>query len=285
MAERKGREAGTVWRAGRKADWGSATWTDLAAAGLACAGKGDRGANDGGGKAASRVVALLPVGAVEAHGPHLPLATDVIIAEAAARAALPGLCDLGYHPFVLPPLAFTAAPFAAGFPGTLSVRPATVSALVRDLASALASQGAAALVLANAHLDPTHVASLWRATEDHEAASAMPLVFPDITRKPWALRLTPEFRSGACHAGQYETSVVMEASPELVREDVRRSLPACPVSLSKAFRDGARTFGDAGVNIAYCGDPAAATRGEGAETIETLGKIIVDAAATRLGAG
>ncbi len=256
--------------------WGHATWTELAAAGL--------GRRD---EARSRVVALLPVGAVEAHGPHLPLVTDVIIAQAAADAALDGIGALGFAPLVLPPLAYTAAPFAAEHPGTLSVHASTVSALLADIAIALARQNVAALTVVNAHLDPTHLASLRRGIADYEAADAerpaMPVIFPDITRKPWALRLGDEFKSGACHAGQYETSVVMAAAPELVREESRQALPAHPVSLSLAHRSGASTFAQAGVPDAYCGDPAAATRREGEATAKVLGQIVTEAVAERLG--
>ena len=285
-----------------EARWARATWTELARDGEALAPDASPAPALSGASPASeprrpgqpgrrlrpRVAALLPVGAVEAHGPHLPLDTDVVIACAAADAALPGLRRLGLHPMVLPPLAFTAAPFAAAFPGTISVRPATVSALVRDVAASLERQGAELLILANAHLDPAHLAALHDAaraqTDASRRARTMPIVFPDVTRKPWAPRLTPEFRSGACHAGRYETSVVMASAPDLVRHEARRRLPPHPVSLSEAARVGAATFDEAGVPDAYCGDPAAATSDEGRATIEALGRIIVDATAQVLDA-
>ena len=68
----------------------------------------------------SRTVALLPVGAVEAHGPHLPLGTDGLIAVAMARAAAARLEGRGIAALLLPPLEYSAAPFGAGFAGTLS---------------------------------------------------------------------------------------------------------------------------------------------------------------------
>ena len=249
--------------------WGHAAWTDLAEAGLARRpGK-------------TRVVALLPAGAVEAHGPHLPLVTDVVIATAAAEAALPGLRALGLRPTLLPPLPYTAAPFAAGFPGTISVRPATVAALLADVAASLERQGVAALVVVNAHLDPAHLASIREAARAH--GGAMPLIHPDLTERRWALRLGDEFGSGACHGGRYETSVVMAAAPGLVRDDVRRRLPENPASLSRAIRAGRTTFEEAGATEAYCGDPAAATRKEGEETLRVLGRIVVEAVAERVG--
>ena len=282
-------------------DWGRATWTDLAGAGLAVReGPGERSGRERSGRA-ERVVALLPTGAVEAHGPHLPLITDVVIARAAAEAALDGLRRLGVRPMVLPPLSYTPAPFAAGFPGTISVRPATFAALLEDVAASLERQGVAALVVVNAHLDPAHLAAIRRVTRARPGAQDagrpparapvpdaarphhMPVIHPDLTDRRWASRLTAEFHSGACHAGRYETSVVMAAAPELVRDEKRRSLPANPASLSVAIRDGAATFEEAGVGEAYCGEPAAATREEGEETVAVLGGIVVDAVAEVLG--
>src|ERR1043165_6982380 len=71
----------------------------------------------------ARAVAILPTGAIEAHGPHLPLGTDVIIAQAMSRRAAERLSGRGYDVILLPALAYTAAGFAAGFAGTLSLRP------------------------------------------------------------------------------------------------------------------------------------------------------------------
>jgi len=89
---------------------------------------------------AGPVVAVLPLGAVEAHGPHLPVGTDVWIAEAMARAGAEKLGKEGLSAVVLPSLAYAPAPFANAHPGTLSIRPETLTALVVDLASAVAAR-------------------------------------------------------------------------------------------------------------------------------------------------
>ena len=225
-----------------------------------------------------RAVALLPVGATEAHGPHLPLATDGIIAEAMAVAAGRRLLDAGWPAVVLPTLEYVAAPFAADFPGTVSVRPETLTALLVDVARSLASQGFRTLAVANAHLDPAHLTSLHAAGEVVLSEKVLRWVFPDLTRKPWGGRLPDEFRTGACHAGQYETSVVMAVRPDLVNEGERRVLPANPASLSKAIGAGHTTFAEAGGPRAYFGWPADATAAEGHETVRVLGGILADAA-------
>src|SRR5215472_13202663 len=108
----------------------------------------------------ARTVALLPVGAVEAHGPHLPLGTDGLIAVAMARASAVRLEARGWSAMLLPALDYSAAPFGAGFAGTLSVAPATIAAILADLAAEVARHGFAALAVANAHLDPAHLGAL-----------------------------------------------------------------------------------------------------------------------------
>ncbi len=231
-----------------------------------------------------RAVAILPVGAVEAHGPHLPLATDRVIARAMAEAAARRLAARDLLPLLLPPLDYTAAPFAAAFPGTVSVRPETVAALVVDIGRALARHGFRVLALANAHLDPAHLSALHGAAATLGEDGQPRVAFPDLTRKPWAPRLGDEFRSGACHAGRYEGSIVLAAHPELVREEVRRALPANPASLSRAIREGKATFAAAGGPRAYFGDPAAASAEEGRGTVEILGAILEEAVLAALGA-
>jgi creatinine amidohydrolase len=231
-----------------------------------------------------RAVCIVPVGAVEAHGPHLPLATDGIIAAAMAEDAAQRLAERDLLPLLLPPYEYTTARFAAAFSGTLSVAPETVTAGLVDIGRALAFHGFRTLALANAHLDPAHLASLHAAVSrllDQDVLA----VFPDLTRKPWALRLGDEFKSGACHAGRFETSVVMAARPELVRETERRGLAANPASLSVAIREGKETFAAAGGPHAYFGDPAAASVEEGRETIATLGGILAEAVLVALSRG
>jgi creatinine amidohydrolase len=229
--------------------------------------------------------AILPVGAIEAHGPHLPLETDAIIAQAMARSGAAQLAARGLRVVVLPPLAYTAAAFAQGFAGTLSLRPETVTATVLDIASNLTRHGFGVLAIANAHLDPGHLASLDAAVNAIRRDLGLAVACPNLAAKPWALRLGDEFKSGACHAGQFETSIVLAERPDLVREDTRAALPANPASLSRAIRDGKQSFEEAGGARAYFGFPSQATAEEGRKTVEVLGAILDEAVQAELGAG
>lgn len=220
-------------------------------------------------------VAILPVGAVEAHGPHLPLGTDVVIAEAMARECARRLADEGRSAFVLPPLWYTAAGFANNFAGTVAVEPHTVRDLVLQIATSLKEHEITTLAIANAHLDPAHLASLREATG--AAPDGARIVFLDLTHRDAAERLTEEFRTGACHAGRFEGSVVLAEAPHLFRSDIARALEPNPASLSTAIREGRTTFEDAGGDRAYFGWPAEATTREGRETIRTLGALLAEA--------
>lgn len=225
----------------------------------------------------ARSVALLPVGAIEAHGPHLPLGTDGVIAEAMCRAAAERLVARGTTAVLLPLLPYAPAPFAAEFAGTLSIRATTLTALVVEVARELTRHGFAALGIASAHLDPAHREALQAAVARAREESLLPVAWPDLAAKPWALRLTEEFQSGACHAGRFEGSVVLAERPELVRDDARRELAPNPSSLSRAIRSGAKSFAEAGGPAAYFGWPADATAAEGRATIATLGEILTEA--------
>ena len=232
----------------------------------------------------AETVAVLPLGAIEAHGPHLPIGTDTIIARGMAERAAELLDRTGGSVLVLPPLAFTPAVFAADFPGTLGVRPETLTAMLVDIADCLTRQGARALAIANAHLDPVHLGAIHAAREEARERDLLPIVFPDLTRKPWALRLGEEFRTGACHAGRFEGSLVLALEPGLVRDEIRRELAPNPASLSEAIRAGVTTFEEAGGSRAYFGWPAEATSDEGERTIGILGEILTEAVRDEVGA-
>lgn len=224
-----------------------------------------------------RAVAILPLGACEAHGPHLPLGTDVLIAEAMARAGAERLSARGMEALLLPSLAYAPAPFAADFPGTLTLDPAAVTAQIVGIADSLARHDFDLLALANAHLDPAHLGAINAAVLQIKQADRVRIVFPDVTQRPWAARLTSEFRSGACHAGRYETSIIMALHPEWVNETQRTRLPPNARSLSAAIAAGQKSFVEAGGPRAYFGSPGEATVEEGRSTIALLGAILEEA--------
>jgi creatinine amidohydrolase len=227
-------------------------------------------------------VMILPVGSTEAHGPHLPLATDVIISEEMSTRAAAKLVARGIEAYVLPAIAYSMTDFSADFAGTVSIKKETATALLRDICVSLYAQGARLIVIANSHLEPEHIESINAAIGEVQRESGRAVAFPDKRRRRWAERLTEEFRRGDCHAGSYETSLVMAARPDLVRERVRSNLEPVRISIADKIREGARSFTEAGGSQAYFGDPRAASREEGESTYEALSDMIVTAVVEEL---
>ncbi|MBV8527067.1 MAG: creatininase family protein [Candidatus Dormibacteraeota bacterium] len=216
-------------------------------------------------------VLLLPVGAVEPHGPHAPLDTDSIISMEVAEAAARELAgDPALRVLVLPPIGYGVTRYAAAFPGAVSLSPGTLEALVSEVTTAVRDQGYAHVVIVNSHFEPEHVAALRRAAEGSGA------VLFDVTRRRMAERLTDEFRSGAAHAGRYETSLVLATRPGLVDGERMRTLPSHFVDMPAAMASGKTDFIAMDMHEAYCGAPAEATAEEGASTFTTLTTMLVE---------
>jgi creatinine amidohydrolase len=217
-----------------------------------------------------RPVALLPVGATEAHGPHLPLSTDTVIATEMARRGAAKLKEHGIPSLILPPVAFTVADFAADFAGTVTLPPETAISLMRDVCIA-AGKRFRAVALVNIHLEPGHIDSLKKAVDEARKAGAS-VCWADVTKKRWAEMLGEAFQQGD-HGGAFETSLMMAAAPEMVRERERISL--APVDgLMPALKKGAKSFAEAGGEDAYFGDPTAASAEDGETLFEALGEIL-----------
>ena len=218
------------------------------------------------------VVALVPVGSTEPHGPHLGLGTDVVISAAACVRATELLERKGPLVGVIAPaINYGVTDCAAGFPGAVSVPAGVLTAYVAAVCDGLLGQGLRHVCLVNNHLEPAHDAAIRAvlAGREGKVSVACPLT------KKWARTLSEEFKSGACHAGQYETSIVMAAAPELVDEAARQTLPAVPISLSTQLAAGVTTFAAMGLDRAYAGDPKAASVEEGERLIQRLAEMVV----------
>lgn len=223
--------------------------------------------------AARLPVLLLPLGAVEPHGPHAPLGTDPLISRGMCERAADRLAgDPEVQVLVLPELPYGVTRFAAGFAGGIHIGEETLHALVVDVGVALIDQDLPRIVLVNNHFEPAHLSTLRRAVEILNGRGGR-VALLDLVRRRHAARLTEEFRSGECHAGRYETSLVLADRPELVDQTLMRTLPHVPISLTAA-EDG---FLEAGMTEAYCGAPAEATAAEGTEVFSILTDLLVEA--------
>jgi creatinine amidohydrolase len=217
-----------------------------------------------------RPIAQLPVGNTEAHGPHLPVATDTVIAIEMSRRTALRLKQKGIPALIAPPVTFCVSELGAAFPGTVSLPPDTAAALVRDLCASLAKQFRA-VALVNVNQEPANLEVLKRATEEAKKAGAS-VCFTEFQKKRWADRLGAAFAAGD-HAGSFETSLMLAAAPTSVREKERISLPPMD-ALWPAVKKGAKSFAEAGGEDAYFGDPTAASVEEGEAHFTTLADIL-----------
>lgn len=222
-------------------------------------------------------VVLLPIGAIEAHGPHLPLNTDVVIATETARRAAIRLRAVGTLAVVAPALTYGVSYVGASFPGTLPVLPATVSATIESVVAGLAASGAKRFAVVNAHLEPAHVQAVHEGVARAATSTGTSIAFPDKREDRWAARLSDEFRRGSRHAGSYETSLMLAAAPDLVRRDLLLDLPPVDIDLPARLRAGATTFAEAGGTEAYFGNPVVATAEEGKRLFDVLVTMVVTA--------
>ncbi|MBF6619293.1 MAG: creatininase family protein [Patulibacter sp.] len=212
-------------------------------------------------------IGLWPVGAVEPHGPHAPLGTDTLISTGICDRAAARLPELPI--VVLPALPFGVTRCGSAFAGAVGITPETLRATVLDVAASLAEQGFRRLVIVNNHFEPEQVATL------RDAASEAGVLYLDLVRRVNAERLTDEFRRGSCHAGRYETSLVLADRPGLIDEASRKRLRSVEVDMPAELAAGRTDFVAMGMDDAYCGAPAEATAAEGRATFEILTDMLV----------
>jgi creatinine amidohydrolase len=168
--------------------------------------------------AAAHTVAVLPVAAIEQHGPHLPLSVDTVLVNGVVAAALPHLSP-ELPVLFLPTQAVGFSPEHARFPGTLTLRSDTIVRLWTEIGESVAAAGVKKLVLFNAHGGQVSVMDLvardLRARLDMLVYSVswfnLPLV-DALGRNVNDLFSADEHRYGI-HAGDVETSMMLALDP------------------------------------------------------------------------
>jgi creatinine amidohydrolase len=216
-----------------------------------------------------KAVALVPLGATEAHGPHLPLATATYIAIDAAKRTARKLRTHGVRAIVFPNISYSVSERAADFPGTLSLSRPTALAFLKEVAQN-ATRNFRAVAFVNTHLDAAHLEVLKQVVEESKKGGVS-ACFVDLTRKRWSQQLGEAFQKGD-HAGAFETSAMMALNLALVREHERISIPPMD-GLVASMKKGGKTFKEAGGEDAYFGDPGAATIEDGENILEQIAEI------------
>lgn len=151
---------------------------------------------------------LLPVGALEQHGPHLPLGTNTFIAEAVCREVSRD-CRILLAPTF--PYGVTG-PRAGAFAGTATLRRKTLHRAVNELLAAWEDHGVAETILLSAHRYDPHLDALLMALTAESVTTVVDLYAIDVSD-------VLEGTAVAEHAGELETSLMLHLAPGRVRAD------------------------------------------------------------------
>jgi creatinine amidohydrolase len=236
--------------------------------------------------AARTELALLPVAPVEAHGPHLPLGTDLIAARELCERGARGLAARGSECVVAPLLPYCLAEVASPFPGTIGVRAGVVSALVADICQSLARSGFPKILVISGHAEEKNLEALRAGAEQARRIGALVGVsrWYDEALPRLLDLLEEDHPEHDVHAGEWETALVLLRAPELVDgKALHALLPNWATrGISERRAAGARTFPELGAPKAYSGDPRRATSQTGEKLYAALGEFVAEEAASLL---
>lgn len=164
------------------------------------------------------LVAILPIGAIEQHGPHLPVSVDRDLVEAVLERALP-LLSPSQNLLILPTLSISKSGEHDRHPGTLSLSAETLLATLRDIGASVARAGVQRLMFLNGHGGNTAVLEIaardLRIDHDMIVASGSWFGFAE-----WDGVVPSEAMAYDLHAGDSETSPMLAIKPQLVDMDL-----------------------------------------------------------------
>jgi creatinine amidohydrolase len=197
-------------------DWTELRWPDVA------------------GAATARWIAVLPLAATEQHGPHLPVGTDVMIAQAylaRVRELLPDTLPVTFLP--LQPVGISTEHI--GYPGTLTLPTETALKTWMALGESVARAGIRKLVMVTSHGGNSAAMSL--VAQDLRAQHGLLAVTTAWSRfgAPQGLFSAEELRHGV-HGGAVETSIMLARYPHAVRQDAISNFRPADIAMEKNYR-------------------------------------------------
>lgn len=219
----------------------------------------------------ANTVIVLPVGAIEQHGPHMPCGVDAIIAAGVVGKAMERL-PAAVPAYALAPITYGKSDEHLHFPGTMTLTGEILLHTIQEIGESVYRAGFRKLIMVNAHGGQPQPLEM--------AARELRLRHGDfmiIARSAWSVKVDTSFMSEqerelAMHAGHGETAVLMQLAPETLHMDrAEAHYPPpfpCPTlsSTRPAAAWTARDFGPSGV----IGDPTGATPEQGAQLLEQL---------------
>jgi creatinine amidohydrolase len=188
-----------------------------------------------------KAIVLIPVGVIEEHGPHLPHGTDIFVAYTQAHDVWEHLKKKNIASVIAPPFYWGGIKaLTRQFPGTFTSRPETIVAIVNDILASLDRAGFLKAILFNSHGDDLHIKALHEALRESNQKLQLQtywLEYEDdikphgLEEEQFVLPLSPvafeemfELQGETkdpfdIHAGAFETAVMRECYPEMIREN------------------------------------------------------------------
>ena len=227
----------------------------------------------------SSSIMLLPIGATEQHGPHLPMSVDTVIAHETASAVVDA-CGERLDIWQLPTMSVSKSNEHCGAPGTLSYSPETMASALDDIGRSVASTNAERLVLLNGHGgNTTMLGTILRELRIRFGLKTF-LMHPSLPPAYGGTSTSDELGMGI-HGGLNETSVFMHLRPGQTRlELAERRVPEALADNAHVRFGGSVSFGWLSNDFnedGYIGDPTAANAELGMKLFEHSVAELVDA--------
>lgn len=213
-----------------------------------------------------RSVIVLPLGAIEQHGPHLPFDTDLVVADAVARSAVDRVAG-DVDAWLLPAMAITKSDEHAWAPGTMWLSATTMLAVLDDIGRCVADTPAERLVFLNGHGGNSALVGVANRQLRRKYGLMTFLAHPSVPADQGGGSAADELGMGV-HGGQDETSIMLHLAPHLVdMSAAERRVPEHLAAHRHVRFGGAVGFGWLSNDFAddgVIGDPTGATPEQGA---------------------
>lgn len=211
---------------------------------------------------AKRPVLVLPIGAVESHGAHLPAGTDNILAGRMAEEL--ALTVGGATPLLrLPVLPFGQVWSLADAPGSFGISNETVTRVIVEVARSAKAKGLSVMVVVNGHLGNANAIRDAQRIMRDEGFTIANFFYPGASAVIDSVREKPEAHPAYMHADEIETSYMLHLAPEAV--DMEKAIANYPV-FPEDFGSVAYRWTEFS-HSPVLGDATAATAGKGAKIL------------------
>jgi creatinine amidohydrolase len=165
-------------------------------------------------------VLVVPVGSIEQHGPHMPVATDIILADAVARGGASVAAEDGVPVLVTPPVWTGSSDHHLHWGGTITIDVATMLSVLTQIARSALQNSFDAIFFLNGHGGNSAIVNAATKTvgTEHPQVEVLATTYYFLA-EPIAEEIRESRYGGMSHAGEFETSLILHLAPDLVCED------------------------------------------------------------------